>query len=144
MRNEKALISLIRKIADLLSEECIRNHDFAERLAALIPDSSKPKVQRTKTTKSPDATPLPDIHAEWSARGGTDFRLWIRNQPISILRAIISSQGFDPPRRTTKWKESEKLAEFIYDNLCARISRGASFIRSERESKERQEQQDGA
>ena len=95
MRNEKALISLMRKVADLLSEECERNPDFAGRLSALLPTLPKAKVKKEKATKLITQTELPDIHAEWGARGDTNFRLWIRDQPLPILRAIIRLQGFD-------------------------------------------------
>jgi hypothetical protein len=72
---------------------------------------------------------LPDIHAEWNARGDANFRLWLRDQPMPVLRAVIRAQDFDPTRRTAKWKEVQKLADFIADNLRARLSRGAAFIR---------------
>jgi len=130
MRNEKVLISLIRKLADFLSEECTRNPEFAVHLASLLPNFPESQIKKEKKIKTIVQTELPDIHSEWNARGDADFRLWIRDQPITILRAIIRSQGFDPTRRTIKWKEAEKLADFISDNLRARFSRGASFIRS--------------
>jgi len=71
---------------------------------------------------------LPDIHAEWRTRGETDFRLWLRDQPIPILRAVIRSQDLDPMRRSARWKEAEKLADFIADSLRARLARGSAFI----------------
>jgi hypothetical protein len=77
------------------------------------------------------ATPpehLPDIHVEWSARGEIDFRLWLRDQPVPILRAVIRAEDWDATRRTVKWKEAEKLADFIADSLRARQSRGSAFI----------------
>lgn len=130
MRNEKSLISLIRKLADLLAEESTRNPDFAERLTAILQPPSRPLSRKKSVTESPSPIQLPDIHNELSARGDADFRLWIRDQPISLLRALIRAQGFDPSRRTTKWKEGEKLADFIYESLRARLSKGSSFIRS--------------
>ncbi|PXF60168.1 MAG: hypothetical protein C4B58_01365 [Deltaproteobacteria bacterium] len=58
----------------------------------------------------------------------TDFRLWLRDQPIPVLRAIIRTEDFDATRRTAKWKEAEKLAEFIADRLRDRKARGSAFI----------------
>ena len=45
-----------------------------------------------------------------------------------ILRAIIRLEDFDATHRTVKWKEPEKLAEFIADRLRDRQSRGSAFI----------------
>jgi hypothetical protein len=131
MRNEKVLISLIRKIADLLSEECNRNKEFAERLSSLISNTPRRKSTISKTGEATSSERLPDIYAEWNVRGDTNFRLWIRDQPITLLRAIIRAQGFDTTRRTSKWKEVEKLADYIADSLRARLSRGSAFIRSD-------------
>lgn len=127
MRNEKALIKLLRGLVDLLADEAARNPDFAARLndalAGLPKESAKPANQRAMLPAE-----LPDIHAEWNQRNETDFRLWLRDQPISVLRALVRTHDFDPTRRTTKWKEAEKLADFIADGLKARLARGSSFL----------------
>ena len=127
MRNEKALIKLLRGLVDLLADEAGRNPDFAARLddvlTSLPAGSAKPPNQRA----TPPAE-LPDIHAEWNQRSETDFRLWLRDQPMPVLRALVRTHDFDPTRRTTKWKEAEKLADFIADGLKARLARGSSFL----------------
>lgn len=129
MRKDKALIRLLQGLADLLAEESARNPEFAGRVEALLSDlpERQGKPTKTKAPASPDQ--LPDIHAEWSARGDGEFRLWLRDQPTSVLRAVIRAQDLDPTRRTIKWREAEKLAEFIADGISARLSRGAAFIR---------------
>ena len=71
---------------------------------------------------------MPDVHAEWTARGETDFRLWLRDQSIATIRAVIRAQDLDPARRTSKWKDTEKLADFVAEGLRARLSRGSAFI----------------
>ena len=53
---------------------------------------------------------------------------WLRDEPIQALRALIRKHDLDPARRTSKWKEAEKLSEFIADNLRSRLARGASFL----------------
>lgn len=127
MRSEKALIKLLRSLVDLLGEEASRNPAFADRLDAVL--QSLP-VDRPKaaSAQSPTSEQMPDIHSELAARGEADFRLWLRDLSVSTLRAIIRAQDFDSTRRTSKWKEAEKLAEFIADSLRARMSKGASFI----------------
>jgi hypothetical protein len=130
MRKEKALIGLLRGLVDLLAEESARNPEFATRVESLLSALSERKAvsKRAVTTPSPKVMLDIDIHAEWNARGETDFRLWLRDQPIHILRALIRAQDLDSTRRTVKWKEAEKLADFITDNLRARLQRGSAFI----------------
>lgn len=127
MRNEKALIKLLRGLVDLLAEEAARNSNFAARLddvlTGLQKESATPSKQRTTLP-----TELPDIHVEWNQRNETDFRLWLRDQPMPVLRALVRTHDLDPTRRTTKWKEAEKIANFIAEGLKARLARGSSFL----------------
>lgn len=127
MRNEKALIKLLRGLVDLLADEAARNPDFAARLDDVMTDLPKGLAKPAKQRSTPPAE-VPDIHAEWNQRSETDFRLWLRDQPMSVLRALVRTHDFDPTRRTTKWKEAEKLADFIADCLKARLARGSSFL----------------
>jgi hypothetical protein len=127
MRNEKALIKLLRGLVDLLADEAGRNPDFAARLDVVLTglpaETGKPTKQRAVPLSE-----LPDVHAEWNRRGETDFRLWLRDQPVATLRALIRAHDFDSTHRTAKWKEAEKLAEFVADGLKARLARGSSFL----------------
>lgn len=129
MRSQKALVALLRDLVQLLADESERNPAFAERLDSLL--SSLPESRHPTAAKRPahDArATLPDVHAEWTARGETDFRLWLRDQPVPTIRALIRAQDLDPARRTGKWKDGEKLADFVAEGLRARLSRGSAFI----------------
>ncbi|MDR4520250.1 MAG: hypothetical protein R3E36_06560 [Nitrosomonas sp.] len=128
MRKEKALTDLLRDLVNLLAEESTRNPQFASKLDSLLSKLPERKVSTKKSTTKLLPEQLPDIHAEWNSRGEIDFRIWLRDLPIPVLRAIIRIEDLDATRRTTKWKEAEKLAEFIADNLRSRQSRGSAFI----------------
>ena len=128
MRREKALIALLRGMADLLSDESARNPEFAAKLESLLSDLPEGERRPRKRTGPRVAAPVPDVHAEWNARGETEFRLWLRDQPLPVLRAVVRAQDLDSTRRTTKWKEPEKLANYIADSLRARLARGSAFI----------------
>lgn len=128
MRKEKALIGLLRGLVGLIAEESARSPAFATKLDTLLSELPVRKAAPKRSAATPSPELLPDIHAEWSARGETDFRLWLRDQPIPVLRAVIRAEDLDATHRTTKWKEAEKLAEFIADSLRARQSRGSAFI----------------
>jgi hypothetical protein len=128
MRKEKTLIGLLRGLVDLLAEESARNPEFASKVDTLLSELPERKAVPKKSAKTTSPEHLPDIHAEWNVRGETDFRLWLKDQPIPVLRALIRSEDLDSTRRTAKWKEAEKLAAFIADSLRARQSRGSAFL----------------
>ena len=128
MRKEKALIGLLRGLVDLLTEESARNPEFSSKLDTLLSELPEKKATTKKAAKATPPEHLPDIHAEWNARGEIDFRLWLRDEPVPVLRAVIRAEDLDATRRTVKWKEAEKLAYFIADSLRARQSRGSAFI----------------
>ncbi len=130
MRKEKTLVALLRGMAELLAEESTRNPEFAHKIDALLSDLPERKVTPKKAPAASvlPTEHLPDIHAEWNSKGEHEFRLWLRDQPTTVLRALIRSQDFDPTRRTIKWKEADKLAAFIADGLRARLARGSAFI----------------
>lgn len=127
MRNEKALIKLLRGLGNILADEAARNPDFAARLDEVLAGLPKEPAKPAKKRATPPAE-LPDIHSEWNQRSETDFRLWLRDQPMSVLRALVRSHDLDPTHRTNKWKEAEKLADFVADGLKARLARGSSFL----------------
>jgi hypothetical protein len=128
MRKEKELTALLRGLVDLLAEEADRNPVFAGKLEHLLTGLPPQKGLAGGQHVSRTSTDLPDLHAEHAARGESEFQLWLRDLPIPILRSLIRTNDFDPLRRTTKWKESEKLARFIADSLRARMARGSAFI----------------
>jgi hypothetical protein len=131
MRKEKALINLLRGLVDLLTEEADRNSSFAGKLEALFaPLPDKPAwTKKSGTKKITVATP--DIYVERKVRGEDEFRLWLRDQPVDVMRAVIKQHDFDPARRTSRWRDAEKISAFIADRLEERLSRGSSFMRTD-------------
>lgn len=128
MRKEKTLIDFLGNLVDLLAEESACNSEFASKLDSLLSELPEKKRASKRLPTTPQPKYLPDIHSEWNARGETEFRLWLREQPIPVLRAIIRVEDLDATRRSTKWKEAEKLSEFIADSIRARHSRGSAFM----------------
>lgn len=132
MRKEKALIDMLRRLVHLLAEESGRNPNFAAKLDDLLAELPTKTSSGKKTSPRSTNIPLPDIHAELNKRGELDFRLWLRDQPVTLLRALMRAHDLDPTRRTSKWSEPEKLADFILEGLRARMSRGGSFLGRDR------------
>jgi len=124
MRNKSSLIRLFRGLINLIADEAERSAEFAARLDNLLAPTSKTrsKVARSKVTSEPD---VPDIYAEHKVRGEDEFRLWLRDQSVPVLRAIIRKHDLDSARRT----DAEKLAAYIADRFQGRLERGSSFMR---------------
>lgn len=127
MRKEKALIAFLTDLVALLAEEAARNPVFAARLDQLLAETPERETAMRKPRTAQVALP-PDLHGELQARGEQEFRHWLREQPADVLRASIRAHDLDPSRRTGKWKEAEKLADFIADALQARLARGSAFL----------------
>ena len=130
MRNKSSLARLLRGLVNLLAEESGNNPEFAKKLDQLLEPLA---VKRTSTSagsrKASPLPPLPDIYGERERLGEKEFEFWLRDQPISILHALIRKHDFDGARRTEKWKDKEKLAGFIAERLQNRLDRGSAFLR---------------
>ena len=127
MRKEKALITMLRGLVDLISDEAARNPEFSSRLELLLSPLPKRKTPQRKRPVRPGLD-LPDIYRELSSRGQAEFTLWLRAQPIDLLRAVIRLHDLDATRRTSKWKDSDKLSNFITEQIRARMARGSGFL----------------
>ena len=136
MRKEKVLTGVLHDVANLIAEESARNSVFAAKLetilAARLNGLPKQKAASMKLETTTVREYPPDIHAEWAARGENDFRLWLCSQPLHVLRTVIRNEDLDAARRTTKWKEAEKLSDFIIESLLIRQTRGAVFMGRDR------------
>ena len=130
MRKEKVLIKVLRGFVDLVAEEAAHNQEFAARLESLLAPLPEKAALPKKQAPSKPTLSLPDIYAERNQRGSSEFRLWLSDQPIGTLRALIRHHDLDATRRTSKWKDAEKLSQFIADQLESRLARGSSFLRT--------------
>ena len=129
------------ELARAVADEYDRNPSFAHRLDAILkelPESQRDsRSGRSGPKNTSSNVPVPDIYREFSSLGESEFRLWIQRLSLPVLREIIRSHDIDATRRTTKWHDSEKLGNFITDQLSARSSRGSAFLRGDLASRER-------
>ena len=88
------------------TDSVVKYAEFSQKLDELFESYGQKKVRNDKRTEpNEEVTTLPDIHAEWRARGETEFRFWINEQPVAALRMLIRTHELDPARRTEKWRE---------------------------------------
>jgi uncharacterized protein YodC (DUF2158 family) len=138
MPKEKALAGLLGELAEEIVEEYKRNPLFARRLNAVlkvVPVSGEKRPPRSGPRSTSLSVPIPDIYREFESRPEAEFRLWAQQLPVQVLREIVRAHDFDAARRTSKWTDPEKLANFLSDQLAARVNRGSAFLRNESSSK---------
>lgn len=134
MRKENSLITLLRNLIDELEVEIERNPRLGLKLEALVTNGTANSSARDKLEnqdenhRNLDQNSLPDVHKEWVVRGPHEFRIWLRREPVPVLKAIIRQEDLDAARRASRWKDPEKLADFIAEGLKARMSRGSAFM----------------
>lgn len=131
MRTEKTLTWLLKNLVNLLVEESARNPEFSAKLDLLLSDLPQQAVKTKKSAANKSSEQIPDIYYQVRDQGGVDFHLWLKDQEISLLRAIIRKEDLDATRRTSKWKDTLKLVNYIVEALNARQSRGHSFTNRE-------------
>lgn len=130
MRKQKTVVDMLRELASLISEEAERNVEFAARLEGLLNELPERRQRKKAGLAAPlIEESLPDIYHELKERGEIDFRLWLREQPVRTLRAVIRKQDFDATHRTAKWKDAEKLSDLIFEGIRARLARGSALGR---------------
>lgn len=117
----------MRALAELLTEEATNRPEFAHKLHSILNIEISDK-KPTPRNEQPDSELPIDIFSEWKKKGEEEFRFWLRDRPVTTLRATIRIHDLDPSRRTSKWKDAEKLSTFIVEMLISRLSRGSAFI----------------
>jgi len=123
----------LRNLVTLLEEEAGRNPAFAERLeeiTAALPERFSRRPGRARVSEPAN---VPDVLAEFQARGEEEFRFWLRDFDLRTMKAIVKRNGFDPARATQRWKEPDKFVNLICEQVRARLKRGSAFITTKSE-----------
>jgi hypothetical protein len=130
MQPTQKLTNALRALLALVEEECSRNPDFARRLEAIVTDlpavSGGKRPKRSKPAKS--AGPLPDVTAAYELKGENEFRFWLREFDLPMLKSIVKANGFDPGKNSQRWTETDKFVALIADQTAARLRRGSAFL----------------
>lgn len=115
---------------EVVAEEADRNPAFAAKLDGILEDvPNAGSGQRPKATKAALAVEVPDVFAEYQQKGEEEFRFWLRELPVVVLKSVIRANGFDPGKASRHWTEPDKFVGLIANQLKARLSRGSAFLR---------------
>jgi len=125
MQRAQTLTKLFKQLADLVAEEAETNPVFAAKLDAILAPLPQKASGKGKKAKAP---PAPDVFAEFEVRGAEEFSFWLRSLDVPTLKAIVKANGFDPGKKSTRWKESDKFVPLIVEQVEARLKRGSAFL----------------
>ncbi len=127
MSSAGKLIKTIKALGQLLEEEAAQNPQFAAALEAIVQEFPSKAAGSKRALKS-KAADVPDVFAEFEARGEAEFSFWLRPMPMAQLKAIVKVNGFDPEKNSSRWTDPGKFMDLIVNQTAARLKRGSSFL----------------
>lgn len=130
MQRTQTLTKLFKQLAELVAREAESNPAFAAELDAILAPLPKPTAKAKGKVH-----PVPDIFAEFEAKGEEEFSFWLRALDLATLKAIVKENGFDPSKTAHRWKEADKFVPLIVEQTVARLKRGSAFLSPSRSDK---------
>jgi hypothetical protein len=112
------LPSLLRIIADELE----RDQALAERIVRSLDDGSSKK--RVRNGKSDIGFDPFEVLRRGAVAG---LRERLEALEIPALKAIITQHGLDTTRLAQKWRDKERLVNFILERISPRAEKGDVF-----------------
>lgn len=111
-----------QKLLEVVQQEVECNPEFAERLQAALGETLLADTRERLRHTSIDPFEILREHGE------AGLGSWLVSQEPLILRTIIKTYTLDPGKKTSGWRERERLAEFILERMRQRIQQGRVFL----------------
>jgi hypothetical protein len=130
MQPSPKLMRVFRELLVLIEREAGRNPEFARELERIVEGLPERNAERKRKARTPGVKgDLPDVFAEFQEKGETEFRFWLRECDLQVLKRIVKANGFDPGKASRNWTEPDKFIALIADQVAARLRRGTAFLR---------------
>jgi hypothetical protein len=120
-----------KKLSAVIAEEISSNPKFSDKLEVIFREIEP--INKPKSRKRTPVTIDPFILLE---QGEDVLHAELHKLEIGELKAIISTNSMDTSRRTGRWKDRDKLEEYIVETTKRISSRGKAFWSSGIESDE--------
>jgi hypothetical protein len=105
-----------------------------EVLRAVILAGIEVEEQRAAGLTTPAApaetasvSPGPAVLFDAARAGGAESVRRLLDLPIKALQRLVSELGYDPARQMRKWKDRDRLLNFIADETVKRVRRNQAF-----------------
>lgn len=118
----KSVSQSLKRIATLIEKD----PKFLAELEKWLNRYEISNVKRGERTYK-DA-PLIDAIDVYNNLGSDGLRFALDKLEISELRKIIMQNSLDPSKLSNKWKNKEKMINFILERIAARNSKGNAFM----------------
>lgn len=113
-----------------------------ESLRAMLPTLARALAEQLRAQgwkradQPPDATPPSERRAlpsretlfEAGAIGAKNVRDLLAHVSLEDLRQLVGDLGFDPARKRRKWKDRDRLLEFLAEETTRRAQRNRIFL----------------
>ena len=125
MQSTQKLSRSLKALLELIEEEAKQNPIFASRLDAIT--AELPKTVK-KNSKAISKVEVPDVMTVIQEKGEEEFRFWLRNFDVAMLKAIVKANGFDSAKISQRWNDPDKFIILITEQTIARLKRGSAFL----------------
>lgn len=87
------------------------------------------EAQPPQAKQAPEVTiPGPEELFALARTGGRVAIMNALNLPHKRVVAVVGKLGFDPQRRARNWKDTQKIKDFVADELLARLDRNRQLL----------------
>lgn len=120
---------VFRELLVLIEREAGRNPEFARELERIVEELPEKNADRRRKVRTAGVKEdVPDVVAQYQEKGETEFRFWLRECDLQMLKRIVKANGFDPGKASRNWTEPDKFVALIAEQVAARLRRGAAFL----------------
>jgi hypothetical protein len=90
---------------------------------------TQPATPAAGSAETASAAPAAAALFDAARAGGAEYVLRLIDLPVEALRRLVGDLGYDPARQARKWKDRDRLLNFIADETVKRVHRNQAFKR---------------
>ena len=119
----KDVITMWKKISEIIANEISTNTDFAKKISDVFGDEVSVEIPKRKNRRPP-AKIEPFSLLE---QGEDKLSKALAELSIDELKDVISANGMDTSKLAMKWKDRDRLEKHIIEATKRKSSRGEAF-----------------
>jgi len=124
MSHDKEIAKRVAHILRILAKKIEENPNILNGSELILGDI--PAVSRKKKKTEEPAIDF-DIFRIFAEGGREALQEKLELLDLRTLKKIVSQYGFDPSKLAKKWRNKERLVNFILDRVSARSDKGRVF-----------------
>ena len=121
--NVNTLKDIKKKIDDLSNEVSI----LIEKISKEPGIKKKTKSKQIKNVSRENNPTIQDILSRFEKESEENFKKYILSFDLTLIKKIISENGYGIPKVTSKWQNKEKLVDYFMRELKKMSKKGDSL-----------------